>query len=279
MFSIDMEMEWKSAGAEMADQIEFNTEQIARSKSEHEELTSKFSNIEERMGYIEQRITQQGQTFESKHEKISSEVGSIKGRVDRVEEQVAQHGRDLSIQKSEHAKMTGEMSAMKRKVEQIDKTVAQHGSALAWLKQQNIKCRFEFTSKTSEDGSSRHRCSITYTKGGHPERADSEYYSTETEAEEQAARKIRHLQSLEVTVSRTDPETLKTPNVVQLEEYLKQHKLGGKVQYKPKSCKGGYQSTVFVPRRGPFHGGVCRSRERANDDAACQALQEMADKL
>ena len=278
MFSIDMEMEWKSAGAEMADQIEVNIKQITRSKFEREKMTSDISSLVERMDCMEGKMTQQSQTFESKHEKISSEVGGIKERVDRVEEQVAKQGRDLSIRKSEHAKMTGEMSAMKRKVEQIDKTVAQHGSALAWLKQQqNIKWQFDFTSKTSEDGSSRHRCTITYMKGRHLERPYSEYFSTETEAAEQVAQKIRRefgqSRPLAVTVSKT--ETLKTPNIFQLEEL---YKLRGKILYDTKSCKGGYQSTVFVPRSGSFHGGVCRSRERAKDDAAHQALQEL-DKL
>ena len=81
MFSIDMEMEWKSAGAEMADQIEFNTEQITRSKFEREKMTSDISSLVERMDYMEGKMTQQSQTFESKHESLSSHLRHQKTEV------------------------------------------------------------------------------------------------------------------------------------------------------------------------------------------------------
>ena len=278
MFSTDMRMDWVSTDARRADQIDYNTKQIAESKFEREKLASDIRKLEERFGCTEEKVTQALETEREKIQKNTSAIAKIDERLGSVEEQVAQQAVDMSIQKSEHEKMASKVRTVERKVEQIDKRVTQQGSTLARLEQQlNTKLQCEFTSKTLPDGTSRHRCTITYTKGRI--RTDSEYFCTEEEAEEQASRRmdkeLEKSRSITVTVSRSVPETL--PHILQLEEYLKQHKLGGKPSYDTKSCKGGYQSTVFVPRSGSFRGGVCRSRERAKDDAARHALQELGE--
>ena len=120
--------------------------------------------------------------------------------------------KDMSIQKSEHEKMAGKMRTMERKVEQIDKRVTQQGNTLARLEQQlETKLQCEFTSRRSADGMTRHRCTITYKKGATCMRNQSEYFSTEEEAKEHAARKmekeVEKSRSLTVTVSKRDPET------------------------------------------------------------------------
>ena len=255
MFSTDMRMDWLSTDAIRASDIR---------------------KLEERLGCIEGTVTQTLETEREKIQKNTSVIAKIDERLGSVEEQVAQQAEDMSIQKSEHEKMASTVRTVKRKVEQIDKKVTQQGGTLARLEQQlNTKLQREFTSKTLPDETSRHRCTITYTKGRM--RTDSEYFCTEEEAEEQASQRmdkeLEKSRSITVPVSRSVPETL--PHILQLEEYLVRNKLGGKTD--TKSCKGGYQSTVFVSRSGAYPGRVCRSRERAEDDAACHALQELGE--
>ena len=121
-------------------------------------------------------------------------------------------------------------------------------------------------------------CTIKFMKDGHAERICSDYCLTEAEAKEQAARKLQReqeLQSQGAAISKHDSETSKTQHKDELDLYVEQHKFPGKVKYETRAHGGGYQSTVFVPKNGPFPGNVCRSKQQAEEDAACQALRKL----
>ena len=168
-----------------------------------------------------------------------------------MSEQMKSNTEQIGTIKAEHAKITSDISDIKKIIGQSEERLTQHA------KESNSRIN-ELESKVQDISA--------HTNQQQHQLEEMQETMAETRAE------VANIQSQQ---GNSGSKTSKTSHKDGLGLYIEQHKFPGEVKYNTRARRGGYQSTVFVPRSGPFHGEVCRTKHQAEEDAACQALRTL----
>ena len=142
-----------------------------------------------------------------------------------------------------------------------------------FFQKNKVRPQFEIHSDTrSAGGSSRYLCIVRYTLNGQQKKVDSgHFYQSKADAKEQVARLVLSKENVGAVVGKGAATPPTKVWKLKLKEYCDKIRVTPPL-YTTGDSGGGFRSTVKVAGRS-YEGDVCKSKQEAEQSAACEALQ------